>query len=182
MADDDRDDENSTEDPAAILKSLEKKALLNKYLFIAVLCFTGIVFTVMATGMTVMYFKIASLTAAAEEIEDAPYDEELAALEEQLMLLADYRKSEQKKIEAYTRQLDIIANECNVEKAAPYRDFLVSREKDFQQFIDALKTGTNSLANMNPGSRDWLEPFNSELATLKQSSSERQHTLKLLMK
>lgn len=179
---DDNNDENSPEDPAAILKSLEKKALLNKYLFIAVLCFTGIVFTVMATGMTVMYLKIASLTEAAQQIEDAPYDEELAALEEQLMLLADYRKSEQKKIEAYTQQLDIIANECNVEKAAPYRDFLISREQDFQQFLDALKTGTNSLANMNPGSRDWLEPYNAELATLKQSSSERQHTLKMLLK
>lgn len=181
MVDDNTDSELS-QDPAALLKSLEQKAVLNKYLFIAVLSFTGIVFTVMATGMTVMYLKIASLSEAAAERADEAYDEEFTALEEQLMLLADYRKSEQKKIEAYTRQLEVIAGECSVEKSAPYRNFLVSRETDFQQFLETLKNGTNSLAQMNPGAREWLQPFNKELDTLRQSSKERQHTLKMLSK
>lgn len=172
----------AADDPAELLKSLQKKALVNKYLFIAVLCFTGLVFTIMATGMTVMYLKIADLNAAAEERAEAPYDEEFAKMEEQLMLLADFRKSEQKKIQAYTQQLEIIANECNVEKAAPYQQFLLSREQDFQQFLGTLKEGTSSLANMNQGAREWLEPYNAELMKLRQSSAERQNTLKMLMK
>lgn len=182
MAEPDNEDSTTPEDPATILKSLEKRALLNKYLFIAVLCFTGVVFTVMATGMTVMYFKISSLTNAAEARDDAPYEEEFVALEEQLMLLADFRKSEQKKIAAYTQQLDIIANECTAEKAAPYINFLISREKDFQDFLTTLESGTTSLANMNQGSREWLSPYNSELQSLRQSSGERMNSLKMLMK
>lgn len=181
MAIDNSEDTNGAEDPATLLKSLEKKSLANKYLFIAVLCFTGIVFAVMATGMTVMYFKLSDLDKAAQELESDQYDEQFLALEQQLLLLADFRKSELKKIEAYTRQLNIISTDCNVEKAAPYRDFLTGREQDFQRFIDTLKSGTNSLANMNKGSRDWLDSYNTELDALKQSSSVRQVSLEKLM-
>lgn len=182
MAEPDNEEREDPQDPATLLRSLEKKALLNKYLFIAVLSFTGLVLTVMATGMTVMYLKINSLTEAAEARAEQPYEEQFRALEEQLMLLADFRKSEQKKIEAYTTQLDNIASECNVEKAAPYREFLIGREQDFQTFLETLKSGTSSLANMNQGSRDWLEAFNKELERLRESSAERQHTLKMLKK
>lgn len=178
----DQDEENqSAEDPASVLKSLEKKALLNKYLFIAVLCFTGLVLSVMGTAMTVMYFKIATLTEAEAVRADDPFEEQFLALEEQLMLLADFRKSELKKIAAYTHQLDKIASECNVDKAAPYRNFLVAREKDFQKFLSTLQEGTSSLANMNQGERDWLEPYTQSLEQLKQSSGERQHALEMLL-
>ena len=175
------DEESTSEDPAVLLKSLHKKALLNKYLFIAVLCFTGIVFTVMGTGMVVMYLKLAELDATAQLQEDDQYTEQFLALEQQLVLLADFRKSEIKKITAYTNQLEKIANDCNIEKAAPYRNFLTSREQDFQRFIEALKEGTNSLANMNKGSKEWLDAYNAELDHLKQTSAVRQSTLDNLM-
>lgn len=180
MAEDDQEDNGTQEDPATLLKSVEKKALLNKYLFIGLLSFAGIIFTVMGTGMTVMYLKIAGLTEAAALQEEEPYEEQFLAMEQQLMLLADFRKSELKHINAYTQQLETIANDCNVEKAAPYRDFLISREQDFQAFIDEFKTGMNSLANMNQGSRQWLDGLNASLNELKESSSVRQATLEKL--
>ncbi len=97
-----------------------------------------------------------------------------------MLLLADFRKSELKQINAYNRQLDKIAADCDIEKTAPYRQFLVSREGDFQQFIDTLKEGTNALAKMNQGSREWLEGFNTQLNQLKQASAARASTLQNL--
>ena len=179
MADED-DYSESQEDPATLLKSLEKKALLNKYLFIGLLSFTGILFTVMGTGMTVMYLKLSQLSEAAEAQESQPYEEQFATLEQQLMLLADFRRSELTKINAYTAQLELISSDCSVEKAAPYRDFLLSRERDFQKFIETLSEGTSSLANMNQGSRQWLEAFTAEMDALRQSSAMREKTLEKL--
>lgn len=176
------DDEESgtTEDPATLLKSLETKAVLNKYLFIAALSFCAILFAVMGTGLGVMYYKLSQLGQVAEQQESQPYEEEFKKLEQQLLLLADFRKSEMKKIQAYTAQLDAISNQCSLEKSAPYRDFLVSREKDYQKFIATLKSGTSDLANMTRGSREWLDGYNAELDKLSESSAARQQILENL--
>ncbi len=183
MADDERDEDDAVEvDPAAVLLKVEKQAALNKYLLIATLVIAGIVFTVMATGLTVMYLQLSSLSETLEQQEDETLDEQFLALEEQLILLADFRKSELRKITTYTSQLEKISQDCSLEKAAPYRDFLSSREKDFQSFLSVVKSGTNNLANMNKGSRGWLEVYNKELDDLQQQSATRQNTLDKLMR
>jgi len=51
----------------------------------------------MATGISVMYMRISALTEEAEAREDRPMDEQFVVLEQQIMLLADFRKSELKK-------------------------------------------------------------------------------------
>lgn len=44
-----------------------------------------------------MYMRISALTEEAEAREDRPMDEQFVVLEQQIMLLADFRKSELKK-------------------------------------------------------------------------------------
>ena len=182
MAEDDATAEGGEENPVVLLKNVEKQAKTNKLLLSIVLAVSGVVITVMATGLTVMFLKLSDLTRAAEEAEEQPMEEQFLALEQQLMLLADFRKSELKKITRYTRQLEQIASDCDLEKAAPYRDFLSSREKDFQSLLTAIKSGTGSLAGMSKGSKQWLGAYNKELDELKQLSLSRQRELETLAK
>ena len=178
----DEEENQSEETPESLLKKVEKKAATNKILMIVVLSISGLLITVMATGMTVMFLRISALNEAANMDADDPMEEQFIALEQQLMLLADFRKSELKKIAAYTKQLEKIGNECSIEKSAPYREFLASREKDFQTLLATIKEGSANLANMNQGSKKWLEPHAAALDELKQSSSLRQSTLESLDK
>lgn len=183
MADSENDGaEEEIIDPATLLKRVEKQAKTNKLLFTVVLAISGLIITVMATGMTVMFLKLSALTSAAEASDEDAMDEQFMELEQQLMLVADFRKSELKKIKAYTKQLDNIANDCSLEKAAPYRDFLAGREKDFQIFLTSVKSGTTSLAGMVKGSRQWLDAHNRELEELKQLSVIRQDKINNLSK
>jgi hypothetical protein len=176
-------DESTIEvDPVILLQKVEKQASLNKLLLTIVLVISGIVITVMATGMTVMFLKLSDLTTALNETEEDPMDEQFLALEQQLMLLADFRKSELKKIEAYTKQLEKVSNDCDLEKAAPYREFLLSREKDFQSLLGTIKSGTVNLAGMSKGSRQWLDDYQKQMEELKQLSISRQSKLDELVK
>ena len=120
---------------------------------------------------------VIALSTAAQASDEDAINEQFVALEQQLMLLADFRKTELKKIKVYTRQLEKIANDCSLEKAAPYRDFLAGREKDFQIFLGSVKSGTTSLAGMIKGSRQWLTAHNRELDELKQLSIARQNKI-----
>ncbi|WP_145999204.1 hypothetical protein [Oceanicoccus sp. KOV_DT_Chl] len=160
---------------------MEKQAATNKILMIVVLSISGLLITVMATGLTVMFLRIAELTAATEIEEEDPMEEQFIALEQQLMLLADFRKSELKKISAYTKQLDKIANDCSPEKSAPYRDFLAAREEDYQLLVEAIKSGSSNLAGMNQGSKKWLVPHAAALDDLKDASVIRKAKLDKLV-
>ncbi len=173
----DGDEAKADVDPVALLQKVEKQAKTNKFLLGIVLAVSGVVVTVMATGLTVMFLKLSALSEAAEETEEDPMAEQFLALEQQLMLLADFRKSELKKIAAYTKQLEKIATDCDLEKAAPYRDFLSGREKDFQALLTAMKSGTGSLAGMSKGSKQWIDAYNKDLDELKQLSAARRSKL-----
>ena len=164
-------------DPAVLLKQIKKQGKTNKLLLTIVLVISGVVITVMATGLTVMFLKLADLSAVAEAASEDHMEDQFLALEQQLMLVADFRKSELKKIKAYTKQLEKIANDCSLEKAAPYRDFLSSREKDFQALVSTVKSGATSLAGMSKGSRQWLSSHNNTLDELKESSVVRRAKL-----
>ncbi len=182
MAEDDREEGATEENPVDLLKKVEKQAATNKILMIAAMAISGIIISVMATGMTVMFLRISALTDASQIEEEDPLEEQFIALEQQLMLLADFRKSELKKITAYTKQLDKIANDCSLEKAAPYQNFLLTREQDFQQLVTTIKSGTSNLAAMSKGSKKWLDIHNKSLDDLKDSSIERKTKLDKLMK
>ncbi|ARN75863.1 hypothetical protein [Oceanicoccus sagamiensis] len=182
MAEDDRDEGETEVNPVDLLKKVEKQAATNKILMIAAMAISGIIISVMATGMTVMFLRISALTEASQIEEEDPLEEQFIALEQQLMLLADFRKSELKKITAYTKQLDKIASDCSLEKAAPYQGFLSTRERDFQKLVTTIKTGTSDLAAMSKGSKKWLDIHNKTLDDLKDLSIERNAKLDKLIK
>lgn len=182
MAEEDQGEEVTESSPADMLKAIEKKAGISKILMISALAVSGILISVMATGMTVMYLRISALTDAASSGQEDPMEEQFVVLEQQLMLLADFRKSELKKISAYTKQLDKIANDCSLEKAAPYRDFLSSRENDYQTLVTTVQTGMENLAAMSRGSKTWLGSHSKTLEELKDASIERQATFDSLLR
>lgn len=180
MADKESAEQGQPMNPGEMLQQVDKQVKSNKFILSSVLVVLAIVVSVMATGMTVMFVKLTDLSAAVAEAEDDSMDEQFVALEKQLLLLADYRKSELKKITAYTKQLEKISSVCDLEKAEPYRKFLTSREKDYQDFIAAMKNGTNSLAGMSRGEKKWLQEYNKQMAKLLQQSKSRQQELSQL--
>lgn len=182
MLDDDREEGETEVNPVDLLKKVEKQAVANKVLMFTAMAISGITITVMATGMTVMFLRISALTEASQVEREGPLEEQFIALEQQLMLLADFRKSELKKVVAYTKQLEKVASDCSVEKAAPYQQFLVTREQDFQQLVTTIKSGTTDLAGMNKGSKKWLDIHNKTLDDLKDLSIERKTKLEKLTK
>lgn len=182
MADEETTEDGAEINPVQLLKKVEAKAATNKILMITVLALSGVIISVMATGLTVMFLRISALTDATEVEDEDPMEEQFIALEQQLMLLADFRKSELKKITAYTKQLDKISSDCSLEKAAPYQGFLSSREKDFQALVSTIKSGTSDLAAMSRGSKKWLVAHNNALDELKDLSIERKAKLDKLLK
>ena len=180
MADDtetnESDNDEATQDPVSLLKSTEKHFKTNKTLMIIVLCVSGLLMTIMGTGLAVMFFEISKLQAIISA-EKNPEDSQFVAVEEQLMLLADFRKSELKKIAQYTDRLTQVGIDCAIEKALPYQQLLVEREINFQQFIGSVKSGSNNLAGMSKGSKGWLKSHNEALDKLKASSINRKQSL-----
>ncbi|MGK0500729.1 MAG: hypothetical protein ACJAYG_002382 [Oceanicoccus sp.] len=178
----DSEDSGDQDNPLTLLKTTQKRLATNKILLIVVLVISALVTTVMATGMTVMFIRISAMTEAMGIEEEDPMEDQFIALEQQLMLLADFRKSELKKISAYTKQLEKIASNCSVDNEAPYKDFLLSREQDFQKLLGTIKTGSASLAGMSLGSKKWLDVHIKSLEDLEESSVERKIVLEKLLK
>ena len=182
MAEEEREEDPQAVDPAVVLVNIEQRTKTNKFLFSVLLGFCAVIVVVMATGLTVMYLKISTLTEAAEKTSDDAVEEQFIMLEQQLMLLADFRKSELKKIKAYTGQLEKIADGCSFEKAAPYREFLLTREQDYQRLLKAIKSGTSDLAGMSRGSKKWLSPHQKEVQELIELSGAREQRLESLIR
>lgn len=179
MADEDKDEQQPEASPGALLKKMDKRIGLNRILMVAALIISVILISVMATGMSVMYMRISALTEAVEAEQDSPMDDQFVVLEQQLMLLADFRKSELKKISRYTKQLEQISKDCSLEKAAPYKDFLTSREIDFKVLVETIQSGTSDLASMSRGSKKWLTAHNKTLDDLAEKSAERKAVLEV---
>lgn len=181
---DDRDDKDEKENPTDLLEKVDKRVGLNRILVIVVLVVTVSVIAVMATGMTIMFSRIATLEAAAAAAaakQESPVEEQFSVLDEQLMLLADFRKSELKRIAAYTQQMELVRADCRMEKLVPYQTFLSSREQDFSQLITSVKAGATNLAGMNKGSKAWLDGFVKTLDELGARSKERKATLDTML-
>lgn len=176
------EEENDTDmeeviDPVALLKEVDQRSKTNKVLFVSVLSLSVIVISIMATGLLVMFMKISSLSEAANAGSEDAVEEQFLLLEQQLMLLADFRKSELKKVTTFTKQLEKVTNGCSFDKIAPYRDFLDNREVDYQKLLTAVESGTSNLAAMNKGSRQWLAAHKRELEDLQRASQVRRDKL-----
>ena len=97
MAKRERDEEQAEVNPVDLLNVVDRRVGINKLLMISALIISVILISVMATGISVMYMRVSVLTEEAEAREDRPMDEQFVVLEQQIMLLADFRKSELKK-------------------------------------------------------------------------------------
>ncbi|EAW31852.1 hypothetical protein GP2143_05360 [marine gamma proteobacterium HTCC2143] len=179
MAKRERDEEQAEVNPVDLLNVVDRRVGINKLLMISALIISVILISVMATGISVMYMRISALTEEAEAREDRPMDEQFVVLEQQIMLLADFRKSELKKISTYTQQLEKISKDCDLEKAEPYTEFLTSREADFKVLVETMKSGFNDLASMNRGSKKWLTAHNKTLDDLVEKSVGRKAVLEV---
>ena len=167
------------EDP---MTKVAKQAGLNRLLLIVALVLCLVLIGVMYFGMTTMQTRIAELQQTIEAEQEDTLDEQFLILEQKIMLLSDFRKSELKKIGQYTRELTKVSKDCNLDDSKPYQNFLSTREADFQALITAMKTGTKDLAGMNKGSKKWLESFNQSLDDLSKRSKERKKMLDELTK
>lgn len=181
MAYDYKEESETDLNPVILLSKLEKQAATNKILMIAVIAFSAIIIAVMATGMTVMLHRVSALTEATQLKRHDPITQQFVDLEQQLMLLTDFRSNELDKISAYTRQLNKLADDCSLEKMADYQNFLVFREQDLQKLIIAIKSGSSNLAAMNQGSKRWLDVYNQSLDELTDQSVQRKAKLDKLL-
>lgn len=187
MADEEREEEGGEESappiqPEVLLPKVERQAKVGKLLTIAVIFVSLLTMISMGAGMYVMSARIAELEQLvnADRDEDAA-DEQFDLLEDRLVSLAEFRKSELKKIQLFTDELEKLSTDCSLEKAEPFLAFLSQREQGFQTLIDTIQSGTSSLAGMNQGSRKWLEEHNSALTELKKLGVERQAKLDNLL-
>ncbi len=186
MADDDNDDiadENTTVeiDPAVLLPKVEKQLKVTRVLLIATIVLSVLVASTVGVGIGVMYGRIGDLETAALELEDDQMDEQFTLLEERLLKIAEFRKSEQKKISKYTKELAKLSNDCSAEKAAPFLKYLSQREEDFQLLITSVKSGTADLAGMNKGSKDWLRTHAKSMDDIVKLSEARKSQIDTLL-
>lgn len=160
------------------LTALKQRAALNKTLLIAVLALSVITFSVMATGMAVMYMRVSALTEPMLQRDDIDLQQQLVTIDQQIMALDDFREDELSKITTFSQQLEAVKSDCSAQKSSAFQQFLLSRETDYQLLLETIKSGTTSLAAMNKGSRKWLDSHNKALDDLKKSSLQRNSALK----
>jgi hypothetical protein len=160
------------------LTALKQRAALNKTLLIAVLALSVITFSVMATGMAVMYMRVSALTEPMLQRDDIDLQQQLVTIDQQIMALDDFREDELSKITTFSQQLEAVKNDCSAQKSSAFQQFLLSRETDYQLLLETIKSGTTSLAAMNKGSRKWLDSHNKALDDLNKSSLQRNSALK----
>ena len=184
MADSDEREEGGDDNdmsPEALLPKVQKQAKLNGILMSLALVVSLLIVSTMGVAIYVMNDRIASIEAETLRQEEQIMNKRFAMLEERLSLLAEFRRSELKKIRKYTDKLTRVTEDCSIDRVAPFIGFLAEREKDFQQTIDVLKDGTISLARMNQGSKKWLSGFDEKYDDLKKKSSTRQQELDKLL-
>lgn len=174
--------EGSAETPVspAEFRALQKRARLNKTLFITVLVVCCFIVAIMGTGITVLFKNVSKLNDVMAAAEEESMQQQFDTIDEQILLLADFRKAEMKKITGFTEQLKVIADDCSDDKVEPYKKLLMEREQDFQKMLSTINAGTKELASMSKGSKKWLAEFDAELKALKSASSERSLSLENL--
>ena len=178
MADEERDDGSEEQagqvvDPAILLPKVEKRLKSAKFLLIGTLVFAVLIMSTVGVGIGVLYGRIADLEMAALDVEDDLMEKQFIALEDRLIAIAEFRKSEQKSIGKYTKELAKLSNDCSPEKAEPFLKYLSQREDDFQQFVGFVTSGIDDLAGMNKGSKRWLEEYAKKMDAVVTLSVER---------
>ena len=176
------DGEESAETPVSPeeFRALQKRARLNKGLLITVLIVCCFIVAIMGTGISVLFMKVSTLNDVLAAAEEESMQQQFDSIDEQILLLADFRKAEMKKLTGFTDQLKVIAGDCSDGKVEPYKKLLLEREQDFQKMLSTINTGTRELASMSKGSKKWLAEFDAELTALKSASSERSKSLESL--
>lgn len=177
MADEERDDNSEEEliavDPVVLLPKVEKRLKSTKLLSITTLVLSVLVMSTVGVGIWVMYGRIVDLETAALELEDDQMEKQFIALEERLLTIAEFRRSEQKSIGKFTKELAKLSSDCSAEKAEPFLKYLSQREDDFQSFVGSVKSGISDLAGMNKGSKRWLEEYTTTMDGIVKLSTER---------
>ncbi len=156
-------------DPATLAKELEGKIKLNKILLIVAISLFTLVLCILVTGFGVIYVKVSALS-------DAPQDKVNQALEElskELTELKTFRADELRSIADFDEKIKNLQGDNQSTNTAIMKQVLLDREKDYQHLVDTLRSGTESLAGMVPGSRDWVNFYKNEMDTLKQHSIRR---------
>jgi hypothetical protein len=168
MADSD-ENEVSAEDPH---KRLLKQLKLSKMLLIISAVVSTVIICIMATGMTVMFMRIAELTPPTEELVERRVNE----LNEELTRINDFRRKELLVIMDLRDKLEAVRTDDSAEIVTKISSALNQREADFQKLIKTTVSGTSDLANMIRGNRDWTKEHHAQLEGLLAASKERQQT------
>jgi len=156
-------------DPATLAKELEGKIKLNKILLIVANSLFTLVLCILVTGFGVIYVKVSALSDTPQE----KVDRELEKINKELEDIKTFRESEVASIESFDEKIKSLQGDKESTETTTMKQVLLDREKDYQHLVDTLRNGTESLAGMVPGSRDWVNFYKGEMDTLKQHSIRR---------
>lgn len=161
------DNEAAVEDPH---ERLLKQLKISKMLLIITAVVSTLLVCIMATGMTVMFMRIAELTPPSEELIQGRFNE----LNEELDKINEYRRKELLVIMDLRDKLEAARTDDSAEVVMKIGSAMNQRESDFQKLISTTLSGTSDLAKMIRGNRDWIKEHNENLKDLIGSSKERQ--------
>jgi hypothetical protein len=171
-------DEDDQDEGSAELKKLEKAIKTNRTMFFSLLVCAAVIISILITSVLVINFQLANRREVpAEEFADL-----LAELDKHLVHLSAIHNSEAKVYFEFQDSLADIKTLYQHEKINELRQLLVEREKDSRKLLDLMAEGTNSLANMAPGSREWTKAFSQKVIAEKQQSQTREKALLESMK
>lgn len=164
----DREDNEATEESPH--ERLLKQLKISKMLLIITAVVSTLLVCIMATGMTVMFMRIAELTPPSEELIQGRFNE----LNEELDKINEYRRKELLVIMDLRDKLEAARTDDSAEVVMKIGSAMNQRESDFQKLISTTLSGTSDLAKMIRGNRDWIKEHNENLKDLIGSSKERQ--------
>ncbi|MCR8923899.1 hypothetical protein NO559_14040 [Dasania sp. GY-MA-18] len=163
------DEEQAPLDPEAEIKRLNAQLSWNKRLILIVLSLSVVTFSVLSGSAGYFYLQLNALSnAPASNLQ-----QQFAALNKDIQALNNYLTSESRSIAAYHLRINLLQEQYQAANSPQRLALFRSREADYQQLLNEMLASSQQLANMNKGSRVWLQSYEKRLNQLIERSKKR---------
>ena len=171
------DDEDQDEGNAE-LKKLQKAIKTNRTMLFSLLVCAAVIISILITSVFVINLQLSN----RREIPSEEFADLLLELDTHLKHISAIHNSEAKVYFEFQDSLDEIKALYQHEKINELRELMIAREKDNRKLLDLMAEGTQSLARMSPGSRDWSTAYEKKTSAEKLKSQQREKNLMESMK
>ena len=163
-------DTGQPKDPATLAAELGEKLKLNRILLFVCAGLFLLTLILLGAGFALIHHRVETLANTPQEA----VDQQLQGIHAELATMQSTLDKEKETLDEFDARLNTMKEESSSTRLIALKKVYLDREKDYQHMVDVLRGSTESLANMMPGQRDWVDFYNTEMEGLKKRSRARE--------